>query len=58
MYLPEEDRKLIEVCYTPAQFELYKESFDIVVVVDVLRATSAMTTAMHFGVENHSRCHH
>lgn len=51
MYLPEEDRKLIEVCYTPAQFELYKESFDIVVVVDVLRATSAMTTAMHFGVE-------
>jgi 2-phosphosulfolactate phosphatase len=51
MYLPEQDRKLIEVCYTPAQFELYKDAFDVVVVVDVLRATSAMTTALHQGVE-------
>jgi 2-phosphosulfolactate phosphatase len=51
MYLPEQDRKLIEVCYTPAQFELYKDSFDVIVVVDVLRATSAMTTALYQGVE-------
>jgi 2-phosphosulfolactate phosphatase len=51
MYLPEADRKLVEVCYTPAQYELYREAFDIVVVVDVLRATSAITTALHYGVE-------
>jgi 2-phosphosulfolactate phosphatase len=51
MRIPEENRKLIEVCYTPAQFSLYQEAFDIVVVVDVLRATSAMATALHHGVE-------
>ncbi len=45
------DRKLVEVCYTPGQYALYKGDFDIVVVIDVLRATSAMTTALHYGVE-------
>lgn len=45
------DRKLVEVCYTPGQYELYQEGFDIVVVIDVLRATSAITTALHYGVE-------
>jgi 2-phosphosulfolactate phosphatase len=45
------ERKLVEVCYTPAQYELYQEGFDIVVVIDVLRATSAITTALHHGVE-------
>lgn len=29
---------------------MYKENFDIVVVIDVLRATSAITTALHHGV--------
>ncbi|MBX7051267.1 MAG: 2-phosphosulfolactate phosphatase [Flavobacteriales bacterium] len=45
------DRKLVEVCYTPGQYELYQEGFDIVVVIDVLRATSAITTALHYGVD-------
>lgn len=45
------DRKLVEVCYTPGQYHLYKENFDIVVVIDVLRATSAITTALHCGVK-------
>ncbi|MFN9392865.1 MAG: 2-phosphosulfolactate phosphatase [Flavobacteriales bacterium] len=45
------DRSLVEVCYTPGQYALYKENFDIVVVIDVLRATSAITTALHHGVK-------
>jgi 2-phosphosulfolactate phosphatase len=45
------ERKTVEVCYTPGQYELYQDGFDIVVVIDVLRATSAITTALHFGVE-------
>lgn len=45
------DRKLVEVCYTPGQYELYQEGYDIVVVIDVLRATSAITTALHCGVD-------
>jgi 2-phosphosulfolactate phosphatase len=45
------DRKIVEVCYTPGQYHLYKENFDIVVVIDVLRATSAITTALHCGVK-------
>ncbi|MEZ4800704.1 MAG: 2-phosphosulfolactate phosphatase [Flavobacteriales bacterium] len=48
---PLADRKLVEVCYTPGQYHLYKENFDIVVVVDVLRATSAIASALHYGVE-------
>ncbi len=45
------DRKLVEVCYTPGQYHLYEKDFEIVVVIDVLRATSAITTGLHFGVE-------
>lgn len=45
------ERKLVEVCYTPGQYHLYQEKFEIVVVIDVLRATSAITTALHYGVE-------
>ncbi|MCC6599066.1 MAG: 2-phosphosulfolactate phosphatase [Crocinitomicaceae bacterium] len=45
------DKKLIEVCYTPGQYPLYEGKFDLVVVIDVLRATSAITTALHYGVE-------
>jgi 2-phosphosulfolactate phosphatase len=44
-------KSLVEVCYSPAQYHLYNEDdFDVVVVIDVLRATSAITTALHFGV--------
>jgi len=44
-------RKRVEVCFTPALFDLYKEKFDIIVVIDVLRATSAICAAFHNGVE-------
>lgn len=40
----------IEVCYSPQSFPLFKNNDAIVVVIDVLRATSAITTAFYNGV--------
>jgi 2-phosphosulfolactate phosphatase len=48
---PLSERKIVEVCYTPGQFQLYQENFEIVVVIDVLRATSAIASALHHGVD-------
>ncbi|PWH86254.1 2-phosphosulfolactate phosphatase [Brumimicrobium oceani] len=45
-------KKLIEVCYTPADYEYFKGRFDIIVVIDVLRATSAICSAIHNGVNS------
>jgi 2-phosphosulfolactate phosphatase len=45
------NRKRIEVCFTPALFDLYKDDFDIIVVIDVLRATSAICAAFNNGVK-------
>lgn len=44
-------RKRIEVCFTPFLFDLYKEEFDLIVVIDVLRATSAICAAFNNGVK-------
>jgi 2-phosphosulfolactate phosphatase len=41
----------IEVCFTPATFEYFKNDEAIVVIVDILRATSAIVTAFMNGVE-------
>lgn len=41
----------VEVCFTPHLYDLYKDKHDIVVVIDVLRATSAMCTALQHGVK-------
>jgi len=46
-----ENRKRIEVCFSPYLFPLFKEEFDIIVVIDVLRATSAICAAFDNGVE-------
>lgn len=46
-----DQRKRVEVCYTPDQFELYQNDFDICVVIDVLRATSAICTGIHHGIK-------
>ncbi|WP_070136821.1 2-phosphosulfolactate phosphatase [Crocinitomix algicola] len=46
-----ETRKKIEVCFSPYLFPLYKDDFEIIVVIDVLRATSAICAAFHNGVE-------
>lgn len=46
-----DDRKKVEVCFSPYLFPLYQDEFDIIVVIDVLRATSAICTAFHNGVQ-------
>jgi len=46
-----EDRKLVEVCFSPSQYHLYANDFDIVVAIDVLRATSAICTAIENGIK-------
>jgi len=41
----------VEVCFSPADYPLYREDFELVVVIDVLRATSAICTALENGVD-------
>ncbi len=45
-----DERKLVEVCFSPKQFELYKDDYEICVVIDVLRATSAICAGIENGV--------
>ena len=44
-------KRNLQVCLTPALFDLYADKKSIVVVVDVLRATSSMCIAFEQGVE-------
>lgn len=44
------EKKLVEVCFTPGEYDYYKGRFEIVVVIDVLRATSAICSAFDNGV--------
>ncbi|MBL7928092.1 MAG: 2-phosphosulfolactate phosphatase [Bacteroidia bacterium] len=45
-------KPLIDVCFTPALFHLYDPKDSIVVVIDVLRATSSICIAFHHGVNS------
>ncbi len=45
------DKQKIEVCYSPALFPYYENPDAIVVVTDILRASSAIVTAFMNGVE-------
>jgi len=45
------NKRNIEVCFSPALFPHYKNMEAIVVIVDILRATSAIVTAFMNGVE-------
>lgn len=45
------ERRKVEVCHTPSLYEKYKKENQIVVVIDVLRATSAMCAAFASGVK-------
>lgn len=47
-----EERKNVEVCFTPGEYEYFKGEYDIVVVIDVLRATSAICAAFHNGIKS------
>lgn len=48
----QKSKKRVEVCFSPNLYHLHKEDFEIVVVIDVLRATSAICTAMHKGIKS------
>ena len=41
----------VEVCFTPNLYPLHIEDFQVLVAIDVLRATSAICTAFHYGVK-------
>jgi 2-phosphosulfolactate phosphatase len=42
----------IEVCLSPRDFDLYHKGFEIIVVIDVLRATSAICAGIANGVKS------
>lgn len=46
----EDTRKHVEVCFTPGEYAYFKDEYEIVVVIDVLRATSAICSAFNNGV--------
>ena len=46
-----ESKKKISVCFTPDQFEKYADEKSTVVIVDLLRATSVISTAFEYGVK-------
>ena len=48
--MPEEKRN-IEVCFTPALFSDFSDPEAVVVIADILRATSAIVTAFENGVD-------
>jgi len=44
-------RPSVEVCFTPNLYPLHMDDAEIVVVIDVLRATTAICTAFHNGID-------
>lgn len=46
-----EKKLTVDVCLSPQLYPAYEREDTIVVVIDVLRATSAMCTAFEFGVD-------
>lgn len=45
-------RKHVEVCFTPGEYAYFKDEYEIVVVIDVLRATSAICAAFDNGIKS------
>lgn len=45
-------RKTVEVCFSPNDYSLYKADHEIVVVIDVLRATTAIVAGIANGLES------
>jgi 2-phosphosulfolactate phosphatase len=45
------EKAQIDVCFSPFLYPVYEKEEQIVVVIDVLRATSAICTAFQYGVE-------
>jgi 2-phosphosulfolactate phosphatase len=49
--MSEEKKYRVEVCFSPEEFDLYKQEYKAVVAIDVLRATTAICTAFQYGAE-------
>jgi 2-phosphosulfolactate phosphatase len=49
--LQSEPKLKIDACFTPYLYPVYKDEESIVVIIDILRATSAICTAFHHGAE-------
>lgn len=49
--MAEEKKYRVEVCFSPDEFDLYKQEYSVVVAIDVLRATTAICTAFEHGAE-------
>lgn len=47
----EEKKYRVEVCFSPDEFDRYKQEYSSVVAIDVLRATTAICAAFEHGVE-------
>ncbi|MCK4749960.1 MAG: 2-phosphosulfolactate phosphatase, partial [Bacteroidales bacterium] len=47
----QKEKRKIEVCFSPALFPAYRNSEAVVVITDILRASSAIVTAFENGVE-------
>lgn len=46
------ERPAIEVCFSPALLHLYDTTDKVVVIIDIFRATSTITTALHHGASS------
>lgn len=42
---------IVDACFSPYLYPVYKDDDSIVVIIDILRATSAMCTAFQYGAE-------
>jgi 2-phosphosulfolactate phosphatase len=47
-----DNRTTVEVCFSPNDYHLYKSEHEIVVVIDVLRATTAIVAGIANGIES------
>ena len=50
--MEDNNKKKIEVCFSPHSFDLYNSDDDIIVVIDALRATSAICAAFNNGIKS------
>ena len=48
---PNSDKLQIDACFSPFLYPVYEDSESIVVIIDILRATSAICTAFEHGAE-------
>jgi 2-phosphosulfolactate phosphatase len=51
IFMSDGNQKTLEVCFSPALFKTYDAKGKIVVLVDILRATSTICTAFQYGVK-------